>query len=259
MRVYNRKKEFIGWVNKEEGNLVLSKYAEDDGTISVKSKRDSLYSLMYNLIFWMLAGDVLGFLGYAVILERMNYFEPNLPSFWMISSGNILYMAPIGFLIQLFALVYVSFRNPVFLSASFICSAQAVLAILVESGAVKVDWTVFIISMSLSLAVPICLGVLFGIILREDLRTLTHQLSFLPILILLVFGTAFGVVFYSAISFGMYPLYEIAPADIIPYFGSLSEGDTPGKAMFFYRMTMILFYIIGIVILQLVLKKEDRK
>ena len=39
MRVYNRKKEFIGWVNKEEGNLVLSKYAEDDGTISVKSKR----------------------------------------------------------------------------------------------------------------------------------------------------------------------------------------------------------------------------
>lgn len=259
MRAYNRKKEFIGWVSKENGNLTLSKNADKDILVSEYSKSNSLYSLMHSLLFWLLAGEVLSILGFAVILNTVSNSVSELPSFWMISSGNLLYMAPIGFLIQFIAILYVSLKHYVFLPASLICTAKAVLAILVEFGTVRVDWTVFLVSLSLALTISICFGCMFCICLRDDLPTLAHRLSFLPILLLIVYGTSFGAVLFSAISFQMYPLDKLEPADIIPYFGLMSEGDTPGIALFFYQMTKILLYAIGYAILQLLLKKEDRK
>ena len=256
MRVYNRKKVFIGWVSEENGSLVLGKNADDDENVSGSSKTDSLYSVMFSLLFWMLAGDILTILGYAIILFTWEH-DLTLPAFWIIASDNLLYMAPIGFAIQFFALLCVSVRYRRFLFAFALYLTQAVLAILVEYGVLVFDQTVFVITLALTLSVVLYLIALYGIGLRDDLPSIIRKMEMLPVAILAFLATTFGVVLYTVISIDTY-INLSNPVDILASFGTFND-EGPGEALFFFLMTKAELYIFGISILGRILKKKSAK
>ena len=255
MKVYNRKKEPIGWVSEQGGKLVFSRFEDDTGKVYGGPKRNSLYSVLYSMLFWMLAGEVLGFLGYYFALESMEYgTEP--PYSWMLSSTNSFYMAPMGFVIQFAALLFVSIRYRRFLSVSAICLGQAVLAILTEYGVLVFDRTVFIISVLLALLVAACLGILYVICLRNDLLSGAEDMGFWVVLVILVFLTAFVIVLCTAFSYEITAVNASGPVDILPNFGTLTKGDSFGKALLFFQFARSALYIHGILILRQILEEE---
>ena len=255
MKVYNRKKEPIGWVSEQGGKLVFSRFEDDDGKVSGGPKRNSLYSVLYSLLFWMLAGEVLGFLGYYFALESMEYgTEP--PYSWMLSSTNSFYMAPMGFVIQFAALLFVSIRYRRVLSVSAICLVQAVLALLTEYGVLVFDRTVFIISVLLALLVAVSLGILYVICLRNDLLSGAEDMGFWAVLVILVFLTAFVIVLCTAFSYEITAVNASGPVEILPEFGTLTKRDSFGRALLFFQSARSALYIIGILILRQILEEE---
>ena len=254
MKVYNRKKEPIGWVSEQGGKLVFSRFEDDNGKVSGGPKRNSLYSVLYSMLFWMLAGEVLGFLGYYFALESMYGTEP--PYSWMLSSTNSFYMAPMGFVIQFAALLFVSIRYRRFLSVSAICLGQAVLAILTEYGVLVFDRTVFIISMLLALLVAVSLGILYVICLRNDLLSGAEDMGSWAVLVILVFLTAFVIVLCTAFSYEITAVNASGPVEILPEFGTLTKRDSFGRAWLFFQFARSALYILGILILRQILEEE---
>lgn len=256
MKVYNRKKEPIGWVSEQGGKLVFSRFEDDGGKVYGGPKRNSLYSVLYSMLFWMLAGEALGFFGYPFFVLTSMEVGTKLPFTWVLSSTNSFYMAPMGFVIQFAALLFVSIRYRRFLSVSAICLGQAVLALLTEYGVLVFDRTVFIISVLLALLVATCLGILYVICLRNDLLSGAEDMGFWVVLVILVFLTAFVIVLCTAFSYEITAVNASGPVEILPEFGTLTKRDSFGKALLFFQSARSALYIIGILILRQILEEE---
>ena len=263
MKVYNEKKEFVGYVSIQNGMLSLQKDADSSGLSAWTGARKKYFGILFrDLFLWLACADLLTIVGYWVNEE---YGSAKGEHLWLglVTSDNRFLSSPFAFFMQLFAVFVTCFAIRQMLWLFVMYCLRTVLVIFMVIGILPFNLFTLTAELLIIVLVPFILRrFFFSEYLRYDTMKISDRLPESYQYNVMIPGIAFlfsmALMLYGLIPFAK--IWNAESLDVLNYIGKLNNegGFTLGVSLCMLRAVEAYLYLAAAVVVIRIMKEGEK-
>ena len=261
MKVYNGKKEFVGYVSRQDGVLRLQKDDDSSGLSAWTGARKDYFGVMFrDLFLWFAFAELLTVVGYFVN-EKWGSYKSEYIWLKLVSSDNLFLASPFAYFIQMLAafVTCLAVRKIRWLFGLFCLRTVFVIGMAV--GILPYNFIILTVELLIIVLIPFVIRHCFMEYLQHDISKIADKLPGTYQYNVLIPGIAFlismALMFYGLIPFAT--MWNAEPADFFYYIGNLqnNSGDiTLGTSLCMLRVVEVYMYLAAAVVVIRIMKER---
>ena len=265
MKVYNEKKQLVGYISMQNGMISLQKDADSAGLSALTGARKKYFGIWFrDLFLWFGLADLFTIFGYWV---NEKFGSGKSEHLWLklVTSDNRFLAAPFSFLMQFFAVAVTCLviRKMKWLLVMY--CLRTVFVICLAIGILPFNLLTLSLELLMIVMTPFVLRHLFfSEYIRYDTSKIADRIPESYQFNVLIPGVAF-LLSLGLMLFGLIPLAKIWKADsaeVFEYIGSIGKnegGFTLGVSLCLLRAAEAYLCIAGAIVVIRIMKEEKRK